>query len=879
MYNRDQSRSMQPPPSSSRSLQIDSSLNFPTQSYYEYPHPSSSSLVPNQSSPSGSESVGTPPDIFSAGKRSSSQLTDPAGGRKRPRLDDGSEEKDTPEPKAKTTRGSRACTVCRRLKMKCVGAENGPPCKRCQSGNHECRFEESNRGKRSTNPRKHELLTRSMRKIEKTLDTVLRSLGNPSLASGMVSRSPSPTADSDSQHPLRAIASATEQLISSPTEHSPDLSYQNKQSSRSPKLHSLPDDSLNPLGLLAEASLANRRKTSNHHGLVARPLDAQATGQIGVASDAYFKPGPMTILPLRRLYIERQIQPEMLSITSTEEVVALFDIFFDHLNLFATLLDRNFHTPALVCSRSPFLLTVICAISSKFYEPRPDLHPKLMDLARKLAFSVPEKGYKSVEIVQAYLLLTWWGSGPVERYENDKTWLLLGIAIRMATDLNLHRKTTVANEETEDGQARVFEVHNRERTWLTCFNLDKSLSAQMGKPHTIKEDYIIRNTRTWYRSSAAIPSDFVVAAYAEYQRIISRSLDLLYSNTNSPSGLQIECDHLVIIQNIESQILTWYSEWDLGKSPFPGIECLLLCKKFYLNYGMLVVNSFGLQNALEKNPINIGHFFGRCHTSAIASISVMKDEMAVKGYLKYSPDSHFVQSSYALLTLLKLLRPELRAYVDEQKTLNFIRETADVFDSVAASPLHTPALYSVFLRALVSARKNSAMTASDADNEAFDDETCVGAEDGLTQGIQSSYSGFQPVGGSNNSGTATNGYSSLMKEFQFDSEMGPVADISTFPPTMVDPPPHDQSLHSPLSLDNIFPEEFWDTVLVPGTANTLGGLSGGFVYGVGGSGIITPRLQSPFQSGLNSPMSGRDDFTHQNLISVFDNRREEDIRS
>ena len=44
----------------------------------------------------------------------------------------------------------RACMVCRRLKMKCVGAENGPPCKRCQAGNHECIFEESNRGKRST---------------------------------------------------------------------------------------------------------------------------------------------------------------------------------------------------------------------------------------------------------------------------------------------------------------------------------------------------------------------------------------------------------------------------------------------------------------------------------------------------------------------------------------------------------------------------------------------------------------------------------------------------------------------------------------------------------------------------------------------------------
>ncbi len=35
----------------------------------------------------------------------------------------------------------------------------------------------------------------------------------------------------------------------------------------------------------------------------------------------------MTILPLRRLYIERQVQPEMLSFVSTNEVVKLFAMF------------------------------------------------------------------------------------------------------------------------------------------------------------------------------------------------------------------------------------------------------------------------------------------------------------------------------------------------------------------------------------------------------------------------------------------------------------------------------------------------------------------------------------------------------------------------
>lgn len=46
--------------------------------------------------------------------------------------------------------------------------------------------------------------------------------------------------------------------------------------------------------------------------------------KVGVANETYFRPGPMNILPLRRLFIERQVQPEMLSFVNTEEVLDLF---------------------------------------------------------------------------------------------------------------------------------------------------------------------------------------------------------------------------------------------------------------------------------------------------------------------------------------------------------------------------------------------------------------------------------------------------------------------------------------------------------------------------------------------------------------------------
>jgi len=49
----------------------------------------------------------------------------------------------------------------------------------------------------------------------------------------------------------------------------------------------------------------------------------------------------------------------------------------------------------------------------------------------------------------------------MSRFEQDRTWLMLGMAIRMATDLNLHRKSQVSGLDTEEGRARDLEVGSR----------------------------------------------------------------------------------------------------------------------------------------------------------------------------------------------------------------------------------------------------------------------------------------------------------------------------------------------------------------------------------------------------------------------------------
>lgn len=78
------------------------------------------------------------------------------------------------------------------------------------------------------------------------------------------------------------------------------------------------------------------------------------------------------------------------------------------------------HTPTSTGSRSPFLFTCICAVAARYYTKRTDdLYRKCLKTAKRVAFDVMTRGFKSVEIVQGFLLLCQWNQ-PAERFEEDR---------------------------------------------------------------------------------------------------------------------------------------------------------------------------------------------------------------------------------------------------------------------------------------------------------------------------------------------------------------------------------------------------------------------------------------------------------------------------
>lgn len=934
--------------------------------------------------------------------------------------------------KAKPTRGAKACKNCRRLKMRCVGAENGPPCDRCKNTNHECIFEESNRGKKSGKYQRTEAMAASLRKMEATMNSLIQSLRDPSRAfssaAGIVTRTPTPesgaagrpgflTAQSDDRERLRRgwrandeadelgrvynidgstqsvrpigptsesvaqgmlVGQSLRNMTGSDPNHvnpstmstshvgqtsakgarfiEPELPHR-KQRAASPRLHSLPDNNLNPLGLLAEASLHNHqrsRRLSRNRGQGEDPVrnalraateassaastagnnsspasaatsgtkaaaespavdgikteaeegstpskrcedSAAATAasvasggrpevarsesgvreqpaaKVGVASETYFKPGPMTILPLRKIVIERELAPELLTsgIVTSEEVLELFRIFFHHCSQHVVLFDADWHTPTMICGRSPFLFTVVCTIASKFYSKRPDLHMQCLEVVRKCAYVIMSRGFKSVEIVQGFLLLSMWQT-PAQRFEEDKTWMFSGVAIRMATDLNLHRKSMASIPGQYDANdpavlEREREIINRERTWLLCFCVDRSISGQMGKPWTIREDWIIRNSRHWGLQRLSKPYDLGLSALVELLRITTRQFDFLFSSTTTVSGLNTDIDYSTTLRIFNEQLHEWHDIWqargffttphshnkEIDPSLRPTSEERELAERLRsadvsqapaddedhdrrtmhfitkqaplrFNYAVLLLNSFGLQHSIDfpkRSGMDKGLYLSKCIQAAKEIVFAARDGM--RPVLCYAPDTHFIIISYACVFLLKLTRPTFASYVDEDEVVAIVTECADLLDEVAMDPSHMPALYAQFLRALLQSRQErstrSGATTPYKSGAASPIDSTGGAEHQAEPGSASGFSGPEMFGHQNGTGSAPG------------SAPGTRAGVTADQAAMLS---GDNSVNAGLHgehIDQLLNESFWSTLLPPGFGGPLDGLANGTV--------------------------------------------------
>lgn len=378
-----------------------------------------------------------------------------------------------------------------------------------------------------------------------------------------------------------------------------------------------------------------------------------------------------------------------------EEIEHLFKLFFERINSFFSILDDDLHTPENLIWDCPFLFTVICAVASRFYKERPSLHLFAVDFAREAAARALFDGDKSVDVCQAYLLMSVYPV-PRKKWADDRSWLLMGVAIRMALELKL--------DEPPPGNFTEQEARNRTRTWLNCYCVDGSHAIQFGKiPMLRLDDYLARNSGEWYKSPHNSPYDVHLCAYVQIIIIIAK----WRSQTTKNTQLNLIQSVLKTEEKLSKEMTRWDLKYEEDFKRHPREICRYRgnTTRMITAYLRLVVLAVGFQHAVKIGPLSSdSELVYKSIDVARKVIQIMVKDLHPTGHLKFAMAAHFLYVSFAAAFLINLLRTTLVHLLNDHIRTKIIKELNDlitIMKDVAVDDRHTPALYSRFLSTLL----------------------------------------------------------------------------------------------------------------------------------------------------------------------------------
>ncbi|KAL8292165.1 hypothetical protein RQP46_001631 [Phenoliferia psychrophenolica] len=513
----------------------------------------------------------------------------------------------------------------------------------------------------------------SLKSLEASLQTVLSTLAKPQAAVSVTDSPPEPLEDTSRR--TTVLLSEAPLVVRKEAEGDRVADSTTRETSETAAamllLHGLPHPSLTPLGLLADASIQNQRKRSAQTAELDNSDESVASGsargRFGVANVRYFHSGPTNPSSLRRTTSESQSSLALLIdvVVSPAELHELFQLYFEKCHPAAPILDPELHTPNGTAARSPFLLICVCTVASRYYMKREDIfYRKCLTVAKQVAADIIIRGLKSIEIVLGLFLLCQWNQ-PAERFSEEISFAFSGMAIRMAIDLNLHCKSLPCPPGVSEESRTAYERETRsgERAWLYAYIVDRSVSNQLGKPYAIsRDDLVVRNSNVWHLQSGAVPRDMALCGAVGLQKIITRALDVMYSDMRNISGLNNNLD-----------------------------------------YYRLFLLSFAIQHALNlPDPISeLSQYTSLCFESASKIINIAANKLEPSGLLRHAIDCNFVFLTYACCFLLKVISPAFVEMIDPVAAMDLVERGAQALERCAVDATHTPAIYACFLRALM----------------------------------------------------------------------------------------------------------------------------------------------------------------------------------
>ncbi|SCV73644.1 BQ2448_6074 [Microbotryum intermedium] len=420
--------------------------------------------------------------------------------------------------------------------------------------------------------------------------------------------------------------------------------------------------------------------------------------------------------------------PALLSkgIITPETAVDMFRIFFDFCYIHLPLLDPAQNSATSVCARSPFLFTAICAVASRF-NPDPTLHVKCYDEAHACFVDCIANGERSIESVQALMILTVWTSAPKKDTEDrpQRAWLYFGMAVRMGLELGLfrpppfvdHHLSTSRNASQANPWANLKDVEeeeqrdaiNRERTWLMGFVIDRNMSAVMGRPYQIHEAKPLLIPL----HTMSLPFDLGVIAHQELQTIIGQVMDTFRDRIYGLSSASDEMPSATVMKIFNNRMDDWRHRW----CPVAG-EPIANNLLFYFFSSKLFLNTIPLHTMLRNGEVADDPECVSTTITAAKSVLDLAHKYAELGVLLHCPDVNFLLILYGAVFLIKVKVSNTRfsQLVDADELQRLLLQAIYDCQAATCSPRHAASTACTMLRALLASFKAMLQAQQNPDN-------------------------------------------------------------------------------------------------------------------------------------------------------------------
>ncbi|WWC85148.1 uncharacterized protein L201_000005 [Kwoniella dendrophila CBS 6074] len=487
------------------------------------------------------------------------------------------------------------------------------------------------------------------------------------------------------------------------------------------KLTSLPlPGDRNPLAVLAEASAT---VSAEDESTDASPL-----------VDTALKDRKGYYAPLRRTLKDEA--PHIMAFIDVSEAEKLFDLYFSYLHPHLPLLDPSHSSPSAVARRNNFLFNAICCASAKARDPA--LWERLSDFARFEMERIPKE--KNIDVIQGHLIYITWNLHRPRHFEMDLTWLRVGMAMRTAVDINLHR--IASSQQARDGLPR-WVLRAIARTWLGVYITDRTISAQLGKPatsydeHSIKsyiqllrQDSTEKSTSTPEIGHVSSPEDLWIAALAEWTQILVKSIETPLDKGDSEDSSEgritdIRSTHQ---QSFIQQFRVWRDsteqsirkhhmtvanasttsyQADTAKETALSLRFIMSKIRLYQQYAELVVHSSALDKLTDSIRGGLAVTLIELRSAATRLIGTYHSSFdAHPDFHLGCPDMLHTFVTYAAVSLLRILHVQLVDFEpDPEEIIGLAQRAADMLDR-AESTNELPSELSLFLTNLIEAKKS-----------------------------------------------------------------------------------------------------------------------------------------------------------------------------